>query len=113
VFLLSLAACESGVTLLPCCVWKLLRHADPTVLLRVLDLLELFCTRLQRNNGLISEGYTPARGKAPWTPAPDTHINYGEAGVQATGSIMMSRDAAVVLAAFGPVRCLYHNTVLC
>lgn len=54
----------------------------------MLDLLELFCTRLQRNSGLISEGYTPARGKAPWTPAPDTNINYGEAGVQSTGSIM-------------------------
>lgn len=55
----------------------LLVLADPTVLLRLLDLLELFCTRLQRSNGLVFEGYTPAAGKAPWTPAPDTTINYG------------------------------------
>lgn len=57
----------------------LLVLADPTVLLRLLDLLELFCVRLQRSNGLVFEGYAPAAGKAPWTPAPNTTINYGMA----------------------------------
>lgn len=52
--------------------------ADAGVLRRLLELLDIVCTRLQRCNGLVVEEYTPAADGAPWTPAPDTHINYGE-----------------------------------
>lgn len=49
--------------------------ADGTVLSRLLELLDILCTRLGRSNGLLHEEYTPAGGKGQWSPT--GNILYG------------------------------------
>lgn len=52
---------------------------DPVVLARMLELLDILCSRLQRVQGLIFEGYEPGRTLDQlWRPTPGQVVNYGE-----------------------------------
>lgn len=55
-------------------------YADPVVLMRIREYLDILCRRLQRAAGLIFEEYVPeAAGSTElWTPAHGTVVNYGE-----------------------------------
>lgn len=52
-------------------------NADSNVLSRLLELLEIICTRLARSDGLVYEEYSAGSGGAQWNAAGGT-INYGE-----------------------------------
>jgi hypothetical protein len=52
-------------------VWLLL-PADGTVLIRLLELLGIICTRLGQTNGLVHEEYQAASDNALWTHASGT-----------------------------------------
>lgn len=70
-----------------CVLWA--ASADAVVLQRLLELLGIVCTRLQRTYGLVHEEYRPAAGHAPWTPASDSTINYGAATLLISLSSML------------------------
>ncbi|WIA09790.1 hypothetical protein OEZ85_009165 [Tetradesmus obliquus] len=49
----------------------------PTVLQRLLELLDILCARLAREQGLLYEAYLPAAAGAQWQPAPGQVVVYG------------------------------------
>jgi hypothetical protein len=51
---------------------------DATVLQRLLELLDILCSRLVREQGLLYEAYLPAAAGAQWQPAPGQPVVYGE-----------------------------------
>jgi mannose/cellobiose epimerase-like protein (N-acyl-D-glucosamine 2-epimerase family) len=54
--------------------------SDSTVLLRLLELLDILCSRLAREQGLLYEAYLPGAAGEPWQPAPGQVVLYGEWG---------------------------------
>jgi hypothetical protein len=54
--------------------------SDATVLQRLLELLDILCSRLARDQGLLYEAYLPGVAGEPWQPAPGQVVLYGEWG---------------------------------
>jgi hypothetical protein len=52
--------------------------SDDTVLQRLLELLDILCSRLQREQGLLYEAYLPGADGELWQPAPGQVVLYGE-----------------------------------
>lgn len=70
--------------------------SHPTVLQRLLELLDILCTRLAREQGLLYEAYLPAAGGAQWQPAPGQVVVYGEQLLQAVVQCLVAAGAASV-----------------
>jgi mannose/cellobiose epimerase-like protein (N-acyl-D-glucosamine 2-epimerase family) len=63
---------------------------DSTVLLRLLELLDILCSRLAREQGLLYEAYLPGAAGEPWQPAPGQVVLYGEWGhTQALAAMLL------------------------
>lgn len=73
----SACAFIAATALLTPCVTP---YADPLLLIRIREYLDILCRRLQRSAGLIFEEYVPAAAGSTelWTPAPGTVVNHGE-----------------------------------
>jgi hypothetical protein len=53
-------------------------HADTRVGQRLVEVLDIICSRLNRSNGLLYSTYLPTPKIGTWQGAPESDINYGE-----------------------------------
>jgi hypothetical protein len=67
---------------------------NATVLQRLLELLDILCSRLVREQGLLYEAYLPAAAGAQWQPAPGQVMLYGKQLDQEAACVLLEHPEA-------------------